>query len=204
MEAGGLVSIYIVYVSLVIYLYSSGKEVEQHIPDLYDHENSCSGGVQAEQLELLPRESDSLHNGSGPASPTMQRNSDYVVIESVSCSSFSVSGVGSFAFENFEKLFFFNRPIVEFLVPSLRPRRPHLQHNQAHETINAADNTPDVSLRRVACIFVACVTLIGFLSYFLLSLVEYALYFIPLDSSTISATLMALGSEVQFIIVGTF
>jgi hypothetical protein len=63
--------------------------------------------------------------------------------------------------------------------------------------------TADVSIPRIACIFICSVACVGVLANALVGCIEAVVALVPLQSSTVAATVMALGSEVRRIFVHT-
>lgn len=206
-EAAALVSIFVVYVGLVIFLYMSGKEKAPPNPHL--HEAECDGGAETAMLIPLTAQDTELSLSSSPVTRRFAAG-DHSIHNQPALSSFP--NMGTSILVNTEKMFFISRPVIEFVVPplypNLSPSRNPLFHYITNMTAFSIDpsvkpgsSKHDVSLHRVAAIFVISVALIGILSSMLLNLVQYSLKFIALDSSTVSATLMALGSEVSLLYV---
>lgn len=208
-EAAALVCVYVVYVSLVMYLYISGKEVDPHLKKVDEY--TLEAGEEGLQL-LAPNDDDADSDVSPALEISIQRRLPVpppnVTQEAPSMVDSPLRRVGTSLWVNSEKMFFLSRPVVAFLIPPLYPAEtPSI--NPLHSIVSrfpAPSRSPtragrlegSVSLHRVASIFIISVVLIGVLSSMLLDLVQYTLTFVSLDSSTVSATLMALGSEVLF------
>jgi Ca2+/Na+ antiporter len=216
-EAALLVSIYFGYVGLVVYLYMTGREVDHHAAHKSIEGASFDGlGEEEEEMLLLaasdPATAEAGSAGVPPSPVGPQRRGPTGDLPPAASAPVAVKTAlfraGASLVVNSEKMFFFTRPVIEFVIPPLKPQlKP--SSNTLYNFVSGlsffaqplANSKHDVSLYRVASIFFVSVALIGVFSSQLLMLVQYSLTFLPLDASTVSATLMSLGAEVRVLML---
>jgi Ca2+/Na+ antiporter len=199
LEAAWLLLIYVIYVSLVVYLYFTGREVE---PDHHHADpNAVSDSIEREALliEMAPISSKE-NDRQTPAAAA------------VGSPGRSPPSLCHRLFFYFETVVFFNRPMVGFLIPPLRPELTVVR-NPLYECLGVcgavaidcsivrcgckkSDRVHDVTLTRIGVIFGISVCMVGVLVKLLMAMVESIVSHLRLDSTTIAATLMAMGSEV--------